>query len=273
MEYEVHPPPECLRPVVRCVWTLQGSGDTSAETIVPDGCCELIVNTANRFRRREDNGTWVRQPRVLVAGQLQSPLTIAPTGEVDLVGIRFEPAGLGRLLSSPLDALGETPIELGEVSSPLHRALESAVLEGLRDERVPRALRVVGRFLEDNPARPTAFVERAVTLIERYCGDVRVAALADHLSVSRRTLERGFRSRVGLSPKTFARVVRFQRLLELAPTTASWAARAVDCGYYDQAHLIRDFRAFTGSSPERYFAATHQLSDLLTSSDGGTQAG
>ena len=82
---------------------------------------------------------------------------------------------------------------------------------------------------------------------------------------SARTLERRFAREVGLAPKLFARVIRFQRVLEHIEKNApvDWARLALDAGYFDQAHLIRDFRTFAETTPERYRREAHAMSDLF----------
>jgi transcriptional regulator GlxA family with amidase domain len=92
---------------------------------------------------------------------------------------------------------------------------------------------------------------------------VRIDDLAAGVGTSVRTLERAFDETVGVSPKTLARIVRFRRALVLldAPRRASFAAIALDCGYADQSHLVRDFRDFAGGPPTAYLAADRPMSD------------
>jgi len=108
-----------------------------------------------------------------------------------------------------------------------------------------------------------------VRLVER---TVDVARVAAHLGVSSRQLERRFQRCVGLSPKFFARLRRFQRVFpELEHE--GWVGAAAACGYYDQAHLIRDFRAFAGEPPAALVAgddlARHFLSHFSNTARPG----
>ena len=86
-------------------------------------------------------------------------------------------------------------------------------------------------------------------------GRVAVGALAEELGWSRKRIVARFREEVGLPPKTVARLLRFDRARTLAerPERLDWARIALDCGYYDQSHLINDFRAVTGRTPETFF--------------------
>jgi AraC-like DNA-binding protein len=86
-----------------------------------------------------------------------------------------------------------------------------------------------------------------------------VEALAAEIGCSRRHLDTGFREQVGLTPKLLGRILRFQHAVALSGTGPGWAEIAQRCGYYDQAHLIRDFNQFAGSSPGDF--ARRQLPD------------
>jgi AraC-like DNA-binding protein len=99
-----------------------------------------------------------------------------------------------------------------------------------------------------------------------------VGAAAALLGVSPRQLERRFKMRVGISPKYFARIRRFQRVFPAIEEGSEWVDAAAACGYYDQAHLIRDFRAFAGEPPSHLLAgddlARHFLSHFSKTRDG-----
>lgn len=101
---------------------------------------------------------------------------------------------------------------------------------------------------------PDLVVARALDLIEESKGQISVKALSATLRISARQLERKFTQHVGLSPKAFCRVKRFQQVKSLLenPRQPSWCDLAYSCGYYDQTHLIQEFRLFTGQTPARY---------------------
>src|SRR6185369_16293025 len=98
-------------------------------------------------------------------------------------------------------------------------------------------------------------VTEAVGQITRTWGMLDLASLAGHLGISSRQLERRFERRVGLPPKLFGRMQRFQRVFhQIEDGRPSWVNAAVACGYYDQAHLIRDFKDFSGEAPTALLA-------------------
>ncbi len=239
MEYEEFVPRSPLRDHVRCIWRLRGTGG-GVERILPDGTCEIVLNRGDPFRH--DGRV---QPRTMVVGQMPRFMEIEPTGVVDLIGIRFRPGGLFPFLSAPMSELTGGWADLGDIDRALRRDLEGA--------RGPEEA-LLARMRPANGA-----VAAAVAMIERGAG--RIDRIASGVGMHPRRLERAFAREVGLPPKTLARIVRFQGVLR---GFGDWAALAQACGYYDQAHLIRDFREFAGESPTAYFARRHPMSDAFT---------
>jgi AraC-like DNA-binding protein len=112
-----------------------------------------------------------------------------------------------------------------------------------------------------------ALVRRALRALDACHGDLRIEELAARLGVSRQHIAAQFRDQVGLSPKLYARICRFRRAtaaLKTAPARAAgtpdWAQIALDCGYFDQSHLIHDFHEFADSAPERFHFSNRDAS-------------
>jgi AraC-like DNA-binding protein len=95
-------------------------------------------------------------------------------------------------------------------------------------------------------------VTRALGRLRASGGTVRVDSLAAEIGCSRRHLAAGFREQVGVSPKLLGRILRFQRAVALVGAGPGWAEIAARCGYYDQAHMVRDFHQFAGASPGEF---------------------
>ena len=262
MEYQEVSPSPALRDVVQCTWFLRDAPEAAGrvEAIFPDGRGEIVVNHADRFAA-VDEPPGTLQPRSIAVGQMREPLRIAPTGTVDLAGVRLRPAGLWALLGVPMTELTGRRIDLDALDPALRRDLDAAARrrggDAVRAERIEAVLL---RRLHHR-RRPSDAVVRAIAAIERSGGRIRIDDLADGLSA--RTLERRFAREVGLPPKVLARIVRFQGVLRRVEHTApiDWARLAIDGGYFDQAHLIRDFRELAGTSPERYRRDVHAMSD------------
>jgi AraC-like DNA-binding protein len=264
MRYEQFDVPRMLTPWVECVWRLTGAASAGAPVhrVFPDGCLELVIHAGEPFLERAEDGTARQQPARLVVGQMVRPVTLEPLGRIDVWGVRLHPWGAGLLFDGPVSHLTGRIEHAADVAPDLARELEHAAGDprrvGSRLDALCRVLarRVSGAALPDPLAAHTA----GRLLLEP--GHTSIASLAEAAGVSSRQLERRFLAAVGLTPKTFARIARFQRvctLLDGTPETLSTAA--VDCGYYDQSHLARDVRDFSGSTPAALRAPASALTE------------
>jgi methylphosphotriester-DNA--protein-cysteine methyltransferase len=133
--------------------------------------------------------------------------------------------------------------------------LRDQILEAETPESKLLALErfLVGRF---RPARVDPLVARALEVLDGAPPGSRVEPLAEALGFSHKHFVARFRRSVGLPPKLYSRLLRFQRALRAVPPegTVRWSEVAIDCGYYDQAHFNRDFRAFSGITPLEYLS-------------------
>lgn len=233
---------------------------------MPDGCVELIFNLADPFKRYHPNHQVEIQPLALVAGQMRHYAMIAPTGRVKLLGIRFHPGGALPFFRFPLHELTDQIIGLDAVwhklGSELAARIRAACSTRERIAIIESALtaRLAQRHQTD------ALVNAVVGWIVQRNGLVSIEHLQKNLGISSRQLERKFKTFVGLSPKFLCRILRFQKVFKAVeqPHAANWSHIALECGYYDQAHFIHDFKAFTGQNPSAYFDADHPMSEYFT---------
>jgi AraC-like DNA-binding protein len=308
LEYREIRPRLPLARHVECFWTLAGPAPASSppERILPDGCMELVLNCAAPIRRYLARGAFEQQPLRMLVGQMDRYIQIQPTGRVDILGIRFHPAGARAFFRAPMSELAGHTLALDVVARELDHEL-AAALDGPAALRIARVEALFARRLTLAPPSDSA-VEAAVNHLLRGDHTLTVDSLAADTALSPRQLERRFLDSVGLGPKRLARILRFQRVFraissEPAPTSSghayddsapsapgaasaaapnppsrarsdrvtvadrpNWAAVAADCGYYDQAHLIRDFHQFAGQTPAVLLTADSHLTRLFTRS-------
>jgi AraC-like DNA-binding protein len=245
-----------LRDIVECVWMLEApamAGPVKPDVIVPDGCPELVVQLGDPFERLTPGGAKA-QPAAFLAGPLNAPWQIRPTGSVRTVGVRFRPGGLARLTSAPLGLFAdrEVPLEavLGARASELTDRVASA--SGLTQVAAEVCDVLCGLVRPRSSPRTDLLV--AHVLGAR--GQVGIDELAREAGLSPRHVQRLFLRDVGLAPKRLARIVRVQEVLRrVAAGGAGWVDLALDCGFADQSHLTREFASLTGESPARWFDA------------------
>jgi AraC-like DNA-binding protein len=192
------------------------------------------------------------QPRAFLAGPLTHPWTLRGGRRIRTLGIRFRPGATTRFLRVVMGRASDREVPLGRL---VGAAEERALLTSLRRARgrVGRATAaerwLLLRMRELAPRADDA--RRAVDVILRSHGRATMERVARSIGWSTRRIERAFERDVGLRPKLFARIVRLNAVL----ATLDDAERrrvvdlALDAGYFDQAHLLRDFRALAGRPP------------------------
>lgn len=203
-----------------------------------------------------DDGSPVTRFDGVASGLMSRSVAIHHDGRQHGVQVSLTPLGARAVYGVPAAALAHRLVPLDELLGALGvelvdrlRAATTWVARfAVLDELL---LRVVGRGDGDRLSRVCPEVAEAWRRLVTVQGRVQVGAVATELGWSRRYLTERFRDEVGLSPKTFARVLRFEYAHELATAhdPLPWAAVATVSGYADQAHLVRDWREFTGRSP------------------------
>lgn len=256
ISYREQLPSPALQRYLECFWFAADTGDlpsANPERILPDGCLELIFHLGADFQRWSPTEGWEKQPRSFIVGELTRFLIVRPTGHAIIMGVRFRPRGAYRFLRLPLDELTDQNIPLTDVWGREGQQLEEAVQEAQDvGERQMLVEEFLLRELSNTISRPR--FESAVEEIIYSRGLARVGEVASRIGLSSRQLEREFRASVGLSPKAFARIIRFQNLMRLVgeQPLGEWTRLALDGGYADQPHMVREFREFTGQSPTEH---------------------
>lgn len=270
MNYHETPPSPRLAGYVKCFWSLEIHGPEAGEPepVVPDGCIEIVFNLADRFRRFHDSGSVEVQPSSLIAGQMRQSILIGPSGDVRLFGVRFQPAGAYAFFRFDMSELADRIEPLDAVWASVREIEERLAIAHDFDSCVAIIeAELALRLRENSPI--DRLLRRAVEKVSIENGGRPIAALAKDMGISERGLERRFKQSIGLSPKMFSRIVRFQGVLRSLESAAAPGIldAAADFGYYDQSHLINDFRQFAGVSPAAFFERSLPLTDIFLASE------
>lgn len=258
------PPPDLARHVA-ALWYGEGHLAYRRDRILPRGCSHLLINLGPpQYLVDERNGARREFRDVWFSGQHQSFLETEAPGGVALLGVAFQAQGAYAVIASPQEALADHVVELDALLGDGVRALRQRLLEtpGLEDRfALVEAWLLERAGLGHQPHPATSW---AVDRIAHGAGQVRIEELARASGYTRKHLAALFRREVGLTPKALARVHRFHAALGALRSGrgVAWSQLAADCGYYDQSHLIRDFRAFSGCTPEELLATA--APDALT---------
>lgn len=252
MVYLESRPSPPLADCIRLLWyTRAPDVPHQRERVLPSGCAQIVISLATDTLSECGDAPEMCIPIApsLLVGARGRYEIINTRDMAELVGIVFRPGGLGPWLRQRADAFFETSValqdawgipcmrtRLREEPTPARKMamLDALLVEGLRGREVARRPLVKGALcaLGHNGVRETA----------------------QSLGVSERRLHQIFREDVGLSPKLWSRVHRFQKAVGAlhAREQVRWERLALDCGYYDQSHFCRDFRDFSGIDPTTY---------------------
>ena len=221
---EVQPPPS-LGHAIKLGWTLELDGDPDARVrhnATPDGCVELIRRLRGRsFWRGE-------QPESFVAGLITAPAELELSGDGRFVGIRLWPWAWNAIGAIRAPQLIDRWSDLGRAAPGLELPGDGAV-----------AVEMLAKALSD---------VRQSSLYAAVLQSRSVAELAERSGRPRRWLQRWFKDNIGVSPRTYLRLLRFSETFDDLQAAGSLAGHAAEHGFADQAHMSREFRSMAGSS-------------------------
>lgn len=268
MNYQTFEPTiDSLKALIKCYWTLESSKEDTSErqTIVPDGCMEMIFHYGDLYRQHIENGTTIIQPRCFVFGQITKPLEIEPTGDTGIFSVRFHPNGFLPFASIQIKDMENTAISLETLFGKDGIEIgEQIIAAGSTSERI----RLVENFLLTQLGHQDTIdriVTQTVETILTANGQLSIDEISKQTKINRRQLERKFSMVIGLSPKQLSKTVRLQATLKMLLNNefTSLTALAYENEYYDQAHFIKDFKDLTGYTPKEFYGDHLKMSRFL----------
>jgi AraC-like DNA-binding protein len=252
-------PSGVLSHCVENFWLYEGyEGEHANERILPTGTIELVINLREdelRIYDADEPERCSRYSGAVVSGAYRKGFVSDSEEEAFLIGVHFRPGGAFPFLDLPVDEIADTHLDLellwGYSAKLLREQLCGATTAQARFELLESALTAhISRPFEHHYAVASALEAFGKRV------DVGVRDVAKETGLSHRRFSQLFKREVGMTPKLFSRVQRFQRTRSTIHRhdagAVDWADAAVECGYSDQSHMIRDFSEFSGMSPEAY---------------------
>lgn len=259
----VYRPCDRLRPYVRYYWVLK-SRESFRVLTFPIGCPQILFHRRSPLFVPELNAF---QSRFTVSGQVDFPAFLCSGGDTEMVVVVFRPHAIGQFLGTPPSAFCNLEISGYDLEN---RGLDELAARVFDCETPERCVRTIERWLlrklgDGGAARE---LDRIASTVGRLLAEpaTSVEELAALACLGRRQFERVFARCVGMNPKEYARIVRFQKalwLLQRRQEGGSLAAVAYASGYADQSHFIREFKAFSGRTPGRLLREYTPYSDLF----------
>ncbi|HVV06742.1 MAG TPA: helix-turn-helix domain-containing protein [Puia sp.] len=251
MEYETYIPSDPLKPFIRS-FAIQEVAAEATYMVLPDTGVVIGFQYKGRLFRVEDGN-----PTPLsisgISGLADHSRAFRNLPGTGTILVFFKEAGVVPFFRQPLHELFRESVSLDNfmLRSELLCLEEQLVEAPTNPERIARLEKFfIGRMTQSEPDK---LVLAALALIHQSKGNIRIKDLALQLHTSQSPLEKRFRAAVGASPKKFSSIIRLKNVLQQYSTADSLTGLGYEAGFYDQAHFIKEFKAFTGDTPEDFF--------------------
>jgi AraC-like DNA-binding protein len=257
-------PAPALRPYVRHFQ--QREATVTERTVVypisarAEQLLEFYLQDRYRVRSRVSGAIGSAARSVVVGPSTCRAVELVLLGRFDVFTVHFQPSGFHQLFGMHMSELADRCYEARAVIGPLASAMEQRLADAPTFQtRVDIATRALLRRAHAL-ATPNA-VARAANRVLLHRGTLRIPETAAGVGLSVRQFERTFQEQVGITPRLYARIVRFQAAVDARMSDAhrSWADIAHDLGYYDQMHMVHDFRQFSDDNPTRFLETFHTM--------------
>jgi len=258
-----YPPARHLAPLV--VGYFSGTMNAQAEagvsyTMIPNGCVELIVHLDEMYCQLPASTGLSNTPDYMLVGLFRQPYRVHFQHTVPIFSIRFNPEAIPLLLGVPGKEILDTYEDIELLPDQRFRDFCHRIRECLQiEDQVRYTNQFLTRLLaRRNPA--TAYVMTGTGMIREGVGEP-LEDVSRRLHISQRQFERKFKEQIGITPKRYQRLMRIRKVMHTLEQYQSLDLTSVAyyCGYYDQAHFIKDFKQMTGKSPSVYRQDEQQL--------------
>lgn len=251
-----------LQPFIRYYWILNTNEDIDTLTF-PIGCPQLIFHRWSRFYIPELK---TEQARFSISGQVNFPARIQSSDDVETIVVVFHPHAIGTVFNIPVSSFYNQEIDgysLGD------KSLNIIADQVLNADDAAEAIKLIEQWLLLRLAEPGIYNFKRVGASLKHLfldNAISVESMAQLACLSRKQYERVFFNAVGMKPKEYSNVARFQKSLWLMQNgNRNFADIAYTCGYADQSHFIRECRRYSGTTPAELLKIQPIYSDLFAS--------
>lgn len=269
MVYQYIQPSKILEPFIKQYWILEQSKPMQVCTprIYPSGFTELILHYGDAYSHIDMNNKSVVQPKFYFTGQSNSYYDLSPTGKIGFIAITFKPDAASLFFKMPVGEIENKWVAMEDILGNSGRELEYKLQ--IATDTIERVQIIETFLIHQLKELYTAYHERinySIQKINQHRGIISVQNLAEYACLSTKQFNRKFTDYVGMKPKQFTRIVRFQHAIynQQANSVKNLTELAYHCGYYDQAHFTNEFKQFTGYSPKEFFKICEPHSDYFS---------
>lgn len=257
-------PGASLAKFVECYWVVQSYDTTPViQKIIPDGFPELIFHYRDPYKINI-NGNWQLQSKALLAGQIKKHFFLQNVGTSGVFGIKCMPTALTHLFGISIKDFTDKVVALNDNDiSPLNTLMKELAFCANYENMID----VAETYLQAIINKQDYFIneiDKIVDLIFKSNGMLSIMEIQRQFYITERQLQRMFQKYIGLSPKFYTRIIRFNYIFQLMKEGKfSWLDVTHRCGYFDQSHFIRDFKSFTGEDPSKYIFDKPDLANFF----------
>lgn len=255
MNYKLQEPTSELLHIIKSFWMIDSEGDATVEAqkIIPDGYPEMIFHSADPYKAII-NGVWQLQDNDLIAGQITNYFYLENTGATKMFALKFQPWALALLFGIDMSTITNDVITIeGDLLKAILPIKEIAISNAISFE--DKIIKIEAWFLSYLQTKNTSISKGIQTtqLMIAHKGETSLSEIRNQIGISERSLERFFKTHIGLSPKRYYRIVRFSNIFNLVQEKEfKWSDVVYVGGFYDQSHFIKNFKEFTGEEPSKY---------------------
>lgn len=261
-ELQIIQPSPQLAPYIKQYWFLKSDCIGHIQGIIPTGCISLYIHRANPlFSLSENKGS----SKMYVTGQSTSYSSLQLTGCTDMICIDFIPHGAKVFFDIPMLELKGQSIEIESLSDSLMTELCKQLADTQNNKT---SIALIEAFLKKRLSLTKNYnldrMTKSINAINN--GQIDINKLADVSCLSYKQFKRIFAEYIGMNPKEFLRIIRFQKALytlQINPYI-NCTELAFECGYYDQPHLIKEFKTLSGYTPSEYIRVCDPYSDYFS---------
>ncbi len=255
MQFQTISPSAPLAPFVKHYWVLEACNKDGIikERVIPTGNIEIMFHYRKPFSSILPTGESRTQDRSMISGINHSWFDVNTNGESGAIAITFYPGAAANFFDLPLIELEGKSIHLEDIAKGKTHSTEEQLAEAAT---LQERIRIIENFLLKRlcptPAQDMKLIRQGVGIVKNFKGQIKATELAQKLCTTPKTLERKFALYVGNTPKQFIKIIRFHEAITTITSIkpGQLTQHALENGYYDQAHFIRDFKAYSGYTPK-----------------------
>lgn len=277
--FDIIKPCSLLEPFIKYYWILDyESNVVEPIRVIPYGCVQFTFYLGERINSFGSNNDSSYKDQAVVTGQISSFFDVFPQGKIRLITIVFKPFGAKPFFDFPIFEIQNNIIPIKDINNKEWLDLENRLGDCVDNKSIVSCLENnLLKKLEKNTlfnSYSSINNERimlAINRIDDSKGTINIKDLSSLACLSDKQFNRIFADYVGMNPKNFLRIIRYQSFLLKLQNSNIKATKAVDfldlvydCGYYDQSHLINNFKEFTGYTPKEYIKLFSPCSEYFS---------